>query len=59
VASARRIAALAGPDVDAAGVLPQVVYATANSVTFDVVLAEPNPRNAAALVLASPEFQRR
>ncbi len=59
VSSARRIASLAGPDVDAAGVLPQVVYATANSVTFDVVLAEPNPRNAAALVLASPEFQRR
>jgi uncharacterized protein (DUF1800 family) len=59
VASARRMAALAGPDVDAAGVLPQVVYATANSVTFDVVLAEPNPRNAAALVLVCPEFQRR
>jgi len=59
VAAAQRLASLAGPGVDAAGALPQLVYTSGRSATLDVVLAEPNPTEAMALVLASPEFQRR
>ena len=59
VAVARRLAARVNADADAAAVLPQVVDAAADFVTFDVVLTEINPRNAVALLLASPEFQRR
>jgi uncharacterized protein (DUF1800 family) len=59
VAAAQRLAALAGPGVDAAGALSELVYTGGRSATLDVVLAEPNPIEAMALVLASPEFQRR
>jgi uncharacterized protein (DUF1800 family) len=59
VAAAQRLAALAGPGVDAAAALPDVVFTSGHSATLDVVLAEPNPTYAMALVLASPEFQRR
>jgi uncharacterized protein (DUF1800 family) len=59
VAAAQRLAALAGPGVDAAGALPGLVFTSGRSATLDVVLAEPNPVDAMALVLASPEFQRR
>jgi uncharacterized protein (DUF1800 family) len=59
VAVAQRLAMLAGPTVDAATLLPQIAYSSGNSSTLDVVLAEPDPRNALALALASPEMQRR
>jgi uncharacterized protein (DUF1800 family) len=59
VAAAQRLASLAGPGVDAAGALPGLVFISGRSATLDVVLAEPNPTEAMALVLASPEFQRR
>jgi len=59
VATAQRLARLAGPSADAAGLLPQIVFVSGRSATLDVVLAEPDPIEAMALVLASPEFQRR
>jgi uncharacterized protein (DUF1800 family) len=59
VESAQRLASLADTRIDAAAVLPQVVYASPGSMTIDVVQDELSPREAIALVLASPEFQRR
>jgi uncharacterized protein (DUF1800 family) len=59
VRAAQHLAALAGSGLDAAGVLPQLIHIGSGSATLDVVLAEPDPASAMALVLASPEFQRR
>jgi len=59
VAAAERLAHLAGPGADAAGLLPNLVFINGRSATLDVVLAEADPIEAIALVLASPEFQRR
>jgi uncharacterized protein (DUF1800 family) len=59
IASAQRLAAYAPPDADAAALLPQVIHAAPNSATQDAILSEPDPHRALALLLASPEFQRR
>jgi hypothetical protein len=36
-----------------------VIHATPASATQDAILADPDPRRALALLLASPEFQWR
>jgi uncharacterized protein (DUF1800 family) len=59
VASAQRLAACAPANADAAALLPQVIHATPASATQDAILADPDPRRALALLLASPEFQWR
>ena len=59
VGSAQRLAALAHPDVDAPGLLSQVALFPEATPTLDVVLNEPDQKRAIALLLASPEFQRR
>jgi uncharacterized protein (DUF1800 family) len=59
VGSAQRLAALAKPDVDAAALLSQVAIFSETAPTLDVVLTEPDQKRALALLLASPEFQRR
>jgi uncharacterized protein (DUF1800 family) len=57
VASAQLLAGLARKDIDGPGLLGQV--AEIGPATADVVMEEPDPRRAVALVLASPEFQRK
>jgi uncharacterized protein (DUF1800 family) len=57
VASAQRLAGLARHDIDGPGLLAQV--AQISPATADVVFEETDPRRAVALVLVSPEFQRR
>ena len=59
VGSAQRLAALAGADIDAPAMLAEAASFQENTPTLDVVTTEPNPKRAVALVLASPEFQRR
>jgi uncharacterized protein (DUF1800 family) len=59
VGSAQRLAGLAPQDMDASAMLANAAVFAPGAPTLDVVMDEPNPRRAIALVLASPEFQRR
>jgi uncharacterized protein (DUF1800 family) len=59
VGTAQRLAALAHPDTDAPGLLSQVAVFAETAPALDVVLNEPDQKRGIALVLASPEFQRR
>ncbi len=59
VGTAQRLSSLAHPDLDAPALLSQVAFFGDATPTVDVVLTEPDQKRAIALLLASPEFQRR
>jgi uncharacterized protein (DUF1800 family) len=59
VETALRLAALAHAQTDATDMLAQAAYVTGGANVLDVVAEEPDQHRAIALVLASPEFQRR
>jgi uncharacterized protein (DUF1800 family) len=59
VESALRLAALAHAQTDATDTLAQAAYVTGNANVLDIISEEPDQHRAIALVLASPEFQRR
>jgi len=59
VATAQKLAALAPPMIDATELLPGITAIDDHSPSLDVVMDERLPRDALALALASPEFQRR
>jgi len=59
VASAQRLARLAHPQTDPTDMLAQAAHVSNEAEVLNVVAEEPDPQRAIALVLASPEFQRR
>jgi uncharacterized protein (DUF1800 family) len=59
VETALRLAAMAHAQTDATDMLAQAAYVTGGADVLDVVAEEPDQHRAIALVLASPEFQRR
>ena len=59
VATAQRLAAMAHAQSDATDTLAQATYVGGGAKVLDVLLEESDQHRAIALVLASPEFQRR
>jgi uncharacterized protein (DUF1800 family) len=59
VASAQRLARLAHPQTDPTDMLAQAAHVSNEAEVLNVVAEETDPQRAIALVLASPEFQRR
>jgi uncharacterized protein (DUF1800 family) len=56
---AQRFAALAGSDVDARALGPQLLPAALSETTTLAVARAESPQTALALLLVSPEFMRR